>query len=99
MPESRTMIRWGTGIVLAVIVCAVAAHDVPLNNYDTAYSLLWGRDLVGGQLPDYSVGLAPTPHPLATLFGAILSLPGSGSEPSSEGAVWVWMTFAYLSLL
>lgn len=99
MPEPRVLIRWSVVGALAIVLCAWAAHDIPLNNYDTAYSLLWGRDLVGGQLPDYSVGLAPTPHPLATLFGAALSLPGGGSEPASQGAVWVWMTFAYLSLL
>ncbi|HWI21471.1 MAG TPA: hypothetical protein VNT22_02540 [Baekduia sp.] len=99
MPESRTMIRWGVAIALAIFACAWAAHDVALNNYDTAYALLWGRDIVGGHLPDYGVGLAPTPHPLATLFGALLALPGRGDVPASDGAVWVWMTFAYLSLL
>jgi hypothetical protein len=99
MPEPRVLIRWSAAVLLAIVLCAWAAHDVPLNNYDTAYALLWGRDIAGGQLPDYSVGLAPTPHPLATLFGLILSLPGSGGQPASETAVWIWMTFAYLSLL
>lgn len=99
MPEPRTIFRWGAAIFVAVVICAWAAHDVPLNNYDTAYALLWGRDLAGGQLPDYSVGLAPTPHPLAMLFGLMLSLPGSGAEPASETAVRIWMTVAYLSLV
>ena len=36
-------------------------------NYDTAYSLLWGGDLAHGRAPDFTVPLAPTPHPLATL--------------------------------
>lgn len=99
MPELPVAWRWPVAITVAIAVCAWAAHDVALNNYDTAYALLWGRDLAGGHLPDYSVGLAPTPHPLATLFGALISLPGRGAQPSSETQVWVWMTLAYASML
>jgi hypothetical protein len=49
-------------------------------NYDTAYALLWGSDLAHGRVPDYSVPVAPTPHPLATLLGAVLSPLGDGAE-------------------
>jgi hypothetical protein len=41
-------------------------------NYDTAYALLWGRDLAHGRTPDLELPLAPTPHPLATLAGMVL---------------------------
>ncbi|MCW3000835.1 MAG: hypothetical protein JWQ20_133 [Conexibacter sp.] len=47
-------------------------------NYDTEYALLWGNDLVHGRTPDYSVPFAPTPHPLATLVGAVGALLGTG---------------------
>jgi hypothetical protein len=45
-------------------------------NYDTLYSLIWGRDLISGRTPDYEVTLAPTPHPLVEAVGATLSLLG-----------------------
>ena len=42
-------------------------------NYDTAYSLLWGGDVAHLRRPDFDVPVAPTPHPLATLLGVILT--------------------------
>ena len=45
-------------------------------NYDTLYSLIWGRDVVHGRTPDYETTLAPTPHPLAEAVGAVVSLLG-----------------------
>ncbi len=49
-------------------------------NYDAAYSLVWGRDLARGRLPNYDVPVSPTPHPLSNLAGAILSPLGDGAE-------------------
>src|SRR4051812_15906934 len=49
-------------------------------NYDTFYALLWGGDLAHGRTPDYSVAVAPTPHPLAEAIGALLSLFGDSGE-------------------
>jgi hypothetical protein len=49
-------------------------------NYDTAYSLLWGADLASGRMPDYTVPVAPTPHPLATLLGFVLAPFGDSAE-------------------
>ncbi len=64
-------------VALAALVALVAAPARFLN-YDTAYTLLWGHDLVHGRTPDYSVAFAPTPHPLATLVGALGSLISAG---------------------
>jgi hypothetical protein len=64
-------------IALAALV-ALAAAPARFLNYDTEYALLWGHDLVHGRTPDYTVAFAPTPHPLATLVGALGSLIGSG---------------------
>jgi hypothetical protein len=63
-------------VALAVVLWLVAA-GARFVNYDTEYALLWGNDLIHGRTPDYSVAFAPTPHPLATLVGAIGALFGT----------------------
>jgi hypothetical protein len=60
-------------------------------NYDTAYSLLWGMDVAHGRDPDMEAPLAPTPHPLATALGAVLT-------PLGDGASVIWLVLAFLSL-
>jgi hypothetical protein len=50
--------------------------------YDAFYSLAWGNDLTHGRLPDFGRALAPTPHPLANLAGAVLSLLGAAAAPA-----------------
>ncbi len=42
-------------------------------NYDSVYMLLWGDELAHGSSPDIGAPLAPTPHPLAELWGLIVS--------------------------
>jgi hypothetical protein len=64
-------------VALAALV-ALAAAPARFLNYDTEYALLWGHDLVHGRTPDYTVAFAPTPHPLATLVGALGSLVSVG---------------------
>jgi hypothetical protein len=49
-------------------------------NYDSYYSLLWGRQLAGGALPDYTAFRAPTPHPLHTLAAALLAPFGGAAD-------------------
>ena len=49
-------------------------------NYDSFYALVWGDDLAHGRTPQYDAPVAPTPHPLATLVGLILSPLGDGAE-------------------
>jgi hypothetical protein len=46
--------------------------------YDSFYALLWGRDLLHSQLPDFSVYRGPTEHPLAIAFGMLCALCGQG---------------------
>ncbi len=76
---ARARLPAGIG-ALAALLFLVAGHG--LVNYDTLYTLVWGRDLAHGELPDYDVALAPTPHPLATLV-ALVATPLS--EVSSGG--------------
>jgi len=51
--------------------------------YDTFYALLWGSEIADGQSPDYDASLSPTPHPLATLVGVVLSPLGDGAETAT----------------
>lgn len=60
-------------------------------NYDTIYSLLWGREIADGASPDRGAALPPTPHPLSELFGALVS-------PLGDGAIDVTMVVAYVAL-
>src|SRR3954467_15005978 len=69
---------WLAGGVIGAAVFAWFGHA--FLNYDTFYALVWGSDLVHGRTPDYSVPVAPTPHPLAELVGMVLTPFGSGSE-------------------
>jgi hypothetical protein len=46
--------------------------------YDSFYALLWGRDLLHLQLPDFGVYRGPTEHPLAIAFGLVCSIFGQG---------------------
>jgi hypothetical protein len=49
-------------------------------NYDSYYSLIWGRELLHGITPSFEAYRAPTEHPLAIVFGALLSLLGEGGD-------------------
>jgi hypothetical protein len=80
--------------VLAGGLLAWAMVGTGFANYDTAYSLLWGADLAAGRLPDYSVPVAPTPHPLATLLGFVLSPFGDAAED-----ITVVLAFLFLGAL
>ena len=52
----------------------------PIPNYDSYYSLLWGREVLHGHLPSFEAYRAPTEHPLAVAFGAVLSLLGDDAD-------------------
>jgi hypothetical protein len=84
---------WVTPIAWVAAVAALLLVLFPLGfpNYDTIYSLLWGRELAEGLGPDRGAALPPTPHPLAELFGLV-------TAPLGEGAIGLTMVVAYLSL-
>jgi hypothetical protein len=73
-----------------------------LANYDTLYTLVWGREIAAGRTPDLDVPIAPTPHPLADL-GAVLLAPlsNAGSPLHGEAAIDIVLagSFVALSLL
>ena len=55
-------------------------------NYDSYYSLLWGRELLHGVKPSFDGYRTPTEHPLAVAFGALLSLVGDPADRIMVGA-------------
>jgi hypothetical protein len=63
---------------LAVVAVFVVWQTYP--NYDTYYTLVWGKELANWQLPDYDVLRTPTPHPLATLVGWAMAPFGTASD-------------------
>jgi hypothetical protein len=77
--------------VAAVAALLLLLFPVGFPNYDTIYSLLWGRELSEGLSPDRGGALPPTPHPLAELFGLVTS-------PLGDGAIDLTMVVAYVAL-
>jgi hypothetical protein len=63
-------------------------------NYDSYYSLIWGREVLHGIKPSFEAYRAPTEHPLAILFGLVLSLIGEHAD-----RVMVFCTFASFVVL
>lgn len=61
-------------------------------NYDSYYSLLWGRELLGLHQLSFEAYRAPTEHPLAIGFGALLTLLGDVADR-------VMVAFAVLSFI
>jgi len=77
--------------VAAVAALLLLLFPAGFPNYDTIYSLLWGRELGEGLSPDRGGALPPTPHPLAEAFGLITS-------PFGDGAIDLTMVVAYVAL-
>jgi hypothetical protein len=76
---TSVMERVGLGcLVLASVVGFLIYPTYP--NYDSYYSLLWGRELVGLDPLSFEAYRAPTEHPLAIAFGALLTPLGDAAD-------------------
>src|SRR5215218_4738525 len=64
--------------VLVVVAVFLVFQTYP--NYDTYYTLVWGKELAGGHLPDYDVFRTPTPHPLSTAVAWAMAPFGTASD-------------------
>lgn len=84
--------------VLALAAAAFALVGRGLVNYDTLYALVWGRDLVKGRGPELELPLAPTPHPLANLVGAVLT-PLDGAAAQDATLVLAFLFLGVLGLV
>jgi hypothetical protein len=60
---------------VGALIGFVAIPTYPI--YDTEYYLLWGREIVHGQLPSFTAYEAPTEHPLAVAWGTLMSIFGN----------------------
>ncbi|HEV3229348.1 MAG TPA: hypothetical protein VGY97_07730 [Solirubrobacteraceae bacterium] len=78
MPPT-TWAKLGFAALVAVAAVGFVAYPT-FPTYDSYYALVWGRDLLHGHLPAFGVYRAPTQHPLAIAFGALLSLAGHGAD-------------------
>jgi hypothetical protein len=81
MPTVRVAVleRLGMGtLALAALIGFVVYPTYP--NYDSYYSLLWGRELVGLDALSFQAYRAPTEHPLAIAFGALLTPLGDSAD-------------------
>jgi hypothetical protein len=73
---------WPTIALAALSVAAVVGFLLypTFPNYDSYYSLLWGREILHLHTPSFEAYRAPTEHPLAIAFGALLSLIGRNGD-------------------
>src|SRR5215210_7584251 len=78
----RRTIPWPALALAGLILGTVAgfAFFPTFPNYDSYYSLLWGREALHGTLPSFDAYRAPTEHPLAIAFGALLALVGDDAD-------------------
>jgi len=80
-------------LCLATVVGFVVFPTYP--NYDSYYSLLWGREVLDATLPHLEGFRVPTQHPLAIVAGGVLSLFGEVGD-----RLWVLATIAsFLALV
>jgi hypothetical protein len=86
--RARAAVTIVGGAVLLRLVLGVG-----FANYDTLYALVWGQQLERGENPQYAIPIAPTPHPLIEVLGAVLAPLG----PRAATDVIVWAGFLALS--
>ncbi len=100
MPDATPRLARLSAATAALAAAAWALVGRGLVNYDTLYALVWGRDLAHGRKPDFDVALAPTPHPLGTALGALLSPLSSAADHGVHGraATTVVIVLAFLAL-
>jgi hypothetical protein len=90
------MPRWTfvafAGLCLAAVVGTLAYPTYP--TYDSYYALLWGRELLDGQLPVFEGFRVPTQHPLAIAVAVVLDLFGGAAD-----RLWILLILAGFVLL
>src|SRR4051795_13298378 len=86
-PRTRALARvlalpWPALALAALAIATLVGFLVypTYPNYDSYYSLIWGREILHGHLPSFDEYRSPTEHPLAVAFGAALSLLGRGGD-------------------
>jgi hypothetical protein len=78
LPADAIAVWAFVGLTIVAVVGFFVRVTYP--NYDSYYSLIWGREVIDGHLPSFETYRAPTEHPLAVAFGAVLSLFGQHAD-------------------
>jgi hypothetical protein len=78
LPANKVALWAFVGLVIVSVTGFLVRVTYP--NYDSYYSLIWGREIVDGHLPSFEAYRAPTEHPLAVALGAGLSLFGHEAD-------------------
>ena len=82
-PTSR-LAGWNWPLLLLVGLCAMTVLGAVVYptyaNYDSVYTLLWGRELLDGALPSFDAYRAPTQHPLWVALGVLLAPLGQEAD-------------------
>jgi hypothetical protein len=91
--SADTLALWAL-VGLCVLAVVGFFTWVTYPNYDSYYSLLWGKEILSFDKPSFEAYRAPTEHPLAVAFGAVLSVLGQDAD-----RVMVLITlFAFVAL-
>jgi hypothetical protein len=70
-------------------------------NYDSYYSLLWGREVIGLHAPVFEGFRVPTEHPLAIAVGAALAVFGEAGDRMFVGLIlagYLWLVWGVYRL-
>lgn len=92
--DAPTLARLAFGLLVVAVAAGYLLYPT-YPNYDSYYSLLWGREVLDLEKPVFEGFRIPTEHPLAIGVGALLSLFGEAAD-----RLWVAMTLAsFLALV
>jgi len=98
--DAETVARVAFGLLcLAFAVGFFVYPTYP--NYDSYYSLLWGREVLDLTLPGFEGFRVPTEHPLAIAAGAVLSLFGDAGDRMWIAAIlasFLWLIWGVYRL-
>jgi hypothetical protein len=86
--DAETLARIAFGLLCVAFAVGFFVYPT-YPNYDSYYSLLWGREVLDLELPGFEGFRVPTEHPLAIAAGAVLSLLGEGGD-----RMWIALIFA-----
>jgi hypothetical protein len=96
-PDARRLVRRLPAVALGVLAVGALAAWLAVPTYpayDSLYSLVWARELLGGALPSFAAYRAPTQHPLLLPVGLLLAPLGDAG-----GRIFVALCIAALLAL
>ena len=67
------------GLLVVLLIIGTIAFPT-YTTFDSTYTLLWGREILGGDLPTFDAFRAPTQHPLWLLVGVVFALFGDAAD-------------------